>query len=161
MTDHVSYRHAQRFSALWLLLPISATALLLGVLAAPRTALEHGLGLAVALALPAAVLLLLGRLVIELRGPRLHWRFGYLGWPRWSVAIDDIERIEQTRSRALQGAGIKGLGSKRLYNVSLGGPALQLSMRDGRTILLGTPEPERLRSFIEARQTLPADATRR
>jgi len=29
---------------------------------------------------------------------------------------------------------------------------LQLTLRDGRTILLGTPEPGRLRSFIEARR---------
>ena len=112
MTDHVSYRHVQPFTALWLILPISAIASLLGFLAAPRTAIEQGLGLAVALALPVTLLLLLGRLVIELRGPRLHWHFGFLGWPRWSVALDDIERIERTRSRALHGAGIKGLGGK-------------------------------------------------
>ena len=163
MTTHVSYRHVQPFTALWLILPVSATAALLGVLAAPSGALGVGLGfgLALALAMPAALLLLLGRLVIELRGPRLHWSFGFIGWPRWSIALDDIEHIEQTRARALQGAGIKGLGRKRLYNVSLGGPALQLAMRDGRTILLGTPEPERLRSFIDARRTPLAEVTRR
>jgi len=148
MTIHPSYRHVQPFTMLWLSLPVGAAAAALGAWATPQA----GAALGFAAAVPAALLLTLGRLVIELRGPRLHWSFGYIGWPRWSVALEDIERIELTRARPIQGAGIKGLGRRRLFNVSMGGPALQLTLRDGRTILLGTPEPGRLRSFIEARR---------
>jgi hypothetical protein len=149
MTAHASYRHVQPFTMLWLLLPAGAAVAALGAWATPQA----GAALAFALVVPCAVLLLLGRLVIELRGDRLHWRFGFVGWPRWSVALDEIERIELTHARAIHGAGIKGLGRKRLFNVTMGGPALQLTLRDGRTILLGTPEPQRLRAFIEARQS--------
>jgi hypothetical protein len=52
------------------------------------------------------------------------------------------------------GSGIRGPVQHRLYNVTTGGPALRLHLRDGRTVTLGTPEPARLASFIEPR--LPA-----
>jgi hypothetical protein len=152
MTAHASYRHVQPFTMLWLVLPACAVAVALAAWTSPQARAA----LAFAIALPCALLILLGRLVIELRGDRLHWHFGFVGWPRWSVALDEIERIELTHARAIQGAGIKGLGRKRLFNVTMGGPALQLALRDGRTILLGTPEPQRLRGFIETRQSPPA-----
>lgn len=142
-----SYRHTQTFTLLWITLPLAALAAAAGALASRQTAPL----MIYALVLPA-LLLLFGRLVIELRGRRLHWSFGFLGWPRWSVALDEVERMEVTQARAIQGAGIKGLGRRRLYNVRMGGPVLQLELRDGRTIQLGTPEPQRLRSFIEARR---------
>lgn len=149
MTTYAAYRHVQPFVALWLILPLCAAVGALGAWITPQA----GIALGIALAIPVAILLLLGRLVIEVSGQRLHWTFGFVGWPRWSIALDEIERIESTRARAIQGAGIKGLGSKRLFNVTMGGPALQLDLRDGRTIALGTPEPQRLRGFIEARQS--------
>jgi hypothetical protein len=148
MTALASYRHVQPFTILWLVLPLGAVVGMLGASAAPQAALP----LAVATVLPCALLLLLGRLVIELRGQRLHWSFGFLGWPRWSVALDEIEHTEVTRPRAIQGAGIKGLRRNRLYNVTLGGPALRMTLRDGRTVTLGTPEPQRLAAFIAARK---------
>jgi hypothetical protein len=154
---HASYRQVQTFTLLWLTLPLAALVAGAGALAAPRSAPL----LIYALALPTLfvlLLVLLGRLVIELRGRDLHWSFGYVGWPRWQVALDEIERMEVTRSRALQGAGIKGLGRRRLFNVQMGGPVLQLDLRDGRTIQLGTPEPQRLRGFIEARGTVAPTA---
>jgi hypothetical protein len=52
------------------------------------------------------------------------------------------------------GSGIRGPAQHRLYNVTMGGTALRLHLRDGRTVTLGTPEPARLASFIEPR--LPA-----
>jgi hypothetical protein len=150
MTTPASYRHVQPFVVLWLLLPLGAVAAAAGVWAVPLG--RSPLAAAAAAACALLPLLLLGRLVIELRGERLHWTFGFVGWPRWSVPLDEIERLEPTKARAIQGAGIKGLGRKRLFNVTLGGPALQLSMRDGRTILLGTPEPQRLHAAIEAQR---------
>ena len=150
MTPHPSYRHVQPFLMLWLALPLGAAVAALGALVTPQAAI----GLGVALAIPALSLLLLGRLVIELDAQRLHWSFGFIGWPRWSLALDDIEHIELTHARAVQGAGIKGTGRQRLFNVTMGGPALQMVLRDGRVIVLGTPEPQRLRAFIEARRTV-------
>jgi hypothetical protein len=60
--------------------------------------------------------------------------------------------MERTHAAASRGAGIKGPRADRLYNATLGGPALRLTLHDGRVVTLGTPEPERLRAFIEARR---------
>jgi hypothetical protein len=148
--SHSAYRRAQPFTFLWvvLVLAVVATAVAAGLSGDPR----KGLVLAIVGTADAAVALLLGRLVIELRGQTLHWHFGFLGWPRWQVALHDIARVELTRVAAWRGAGIKGPRQRRLYNASLGGSALKLTMRDGREVTLGSPEPERLRAFIEARR---------
>lgn len=153
MDTHASYRHVQPFTALWVLLPLSTAATVMGVVVSQAPNASYTL--APALAIPLLLLLLMGRLVIELRGERLHWGFGFVGWPRWSVALAEIERLESTRARALQGAGVKGPRRHRLYNVTLGGPALQLGLKDGRTVTLGTPDAARLRAFIEARMPHP------
>lgn len=36
------------------------------------------------------MLLVLGRLVGSEHGLVLHWRYGWLGWPRWRLPLDDI-----------------------------------------------------------------------
>lgn len=143
------YRRDQPFLALWILLPLTALAVTVLALR-QRDAAVFGT-LSMAWALCAATLALLGRLSIELRGDVLHWSFGYLGWPRWHVGIDEIAHVEIGRPSAWRGAGIKGLGSNRLYNASMGGPALQLTLHDGRKITLGTPEPDRLDGALRAR----------
>lgn len=153
MTGPAAYRHVQLYTTLWLILPLAA-AVTLGV------ALVSGpldLSNAALLSLPVLLLalLLLGRLVIELDGPHLRWHFGYVGWPRWQLALADIRQVERSQAPSMAGSGIKGSRQKRLYNVTIGGPALLLTLHDGRTVMLGTPEPERLAAFIEARQPRP------
>lgn len=132
-----------------MLLPLTA-------LAVTALALKQGdaavLGtLAMAWALCAVTLVLLGRLSIKVCGDELHWSFGYFGWPRWQIGLGEIARTDIGRPSAWRGAGIKGLGSNRLYNASMGGPALQITLHDGRKITLGTPEPDRLDSALHAR----------
>jgi hypothetical protein len=149
MTALPSYRHAQPFTVLWVLLPISfAFTLFMAWMSNVMLAVE----LALLACLPLVLLLGLGRLVIELDGPALRWRFGWLGWPRWQVALADIVAVEKTRAPATAGSGIRVTRQGRLYNVTLGGPAVALTLRDGRRLLLGTPEPEKLAAFIEARR---------
>ncbi len=148
-----AYRHVQPFTVLWAVVPSSA--LLITALA-----LRHGhdgvIGvLALNWALCAAALALLGRLTIEVRGDALHWTFGYLGWPHWQVGLHEIARTEIGRPSVWRGAGIRGLGNDRLYNAAMGGPALRLTLRNGRRITLGTPEPERLEHALRAWQATP------
>ena len=143
------YRHDQPFRALWILLPLTALAVTALALR-QRDAAVLGT-LAMTWALCGATLALLGRLSIEVRGDALHWSFGYVGWPRWQLGIDEIARADIGRPSAWRGAGIKGLGSHRLYNAQMGGPALQLTLHDGRKITLGTPEPDRLDDALRAR----------
>jgi hypothetical protein len=141
----ISYRSTQALLGLWLILPLAATL----VMAATWNAAPPG-GRALTLALTLAPLVLLGRLVIELRGGTLHWRYGYVGWPRWHLAIDEISDINLTRGPSAH-AGIQFNRRQRVFTASLGSPAVEFTLRDGRRVLLGSPEPDRLARFIQAR----------
>lgn len=153
MNHPAAYRHVQNYSTLWIILLLTAAvtagvALATGPLDLSNTAL---------LSLPVllAALLLLGRLVIELDAQQLRWHFGYVGWPRWQLALADIRQVQRSHAPASAGSGIKGGKGKRLFNVTLGGPAVLLTLHNGHTVMLGTPEPERLAAFIEARLPPP------
>jgi hypothetical protein len=67
--------------------------------------------------------------------------------------LEDISQIEPVRASFAMGSGIRGPAQHRLYNVTMGGTALKLHLRDGRTVTLGTPEPQRLAGFIAPRLT--------
>ncbi len=142
---HISYRSTQAMLGLWLIMPLAAgLSLYLSWNAPPAWAR------ALVLAATLLPLFLLGRLVIEIRGGVLHWCYGFIGWPRWQLAIDDIIDIQPTRGPSMH-AGIQFNGKQRVYTASLGSPALEFSLRDGRRVLLGSPEPERLAQFIRVR----------
>ena len=148
-TIEVSYRSNQVFVGIWVML--------LGIWAWVAFDIwRRGDDQALAIILPAfaalfiAMLLVLGRLVIELRGLVLHWRYGWLGWPRWRLPLDDIADMQTARVGALQG-GIKFQKGQSLFSASLSGPALQFTRKGGHRIVLGSPEPERLAQFIRAR----------
>lgn len=150
MSSEISYRHTQVNRLLFVLTMVSATAVVAGVLLrGDRDDLGGFLliGLGVGWAL-----LSLGRLVIEIHDGALHWRFGFLPWPHWSLPLADITKMSPTQTTLAQGSGIRGKKRDRLYNVTLGGPALRLELQDGRVVTLGTPEPARLAAFIDARR---------
>jgi len=152
MTGLAAYRHVQTYTVLWIILTLSGLVTLgVAAMVGPAGATAGGLVAPPALPVLMVSLLLLDRLVIELDAQHLRWRFGYIGWPRWQLALVDIRRVERTRAPASAGSGIKGSKDKRLYNVTIGGPAVLLTLHDGRTVMLGTPEPERLAAVIEAR----------
>jgi hypothetical protein len=101
------------------------------------------------------VLLMVGRFTVSVGEGHLAWRFGELGWPRWKVALDTITSVEVTTSTAWEGWGIRRTRSGWLYNAS-GRQALRVNLRGGRTLRLGSDEPERLASFIRTRLSQPA-----
>lgn len=144
------YRHVQTYWMLWVILVATA-----GV-ATFTLSVEHASGSGEALggllimaASLGGSLLCLGRLVIELHTRELRWHFGYVGWPGWSVPLEQVTRTEIIRASYAWGSGIRGPRAHRLYNVTLGGPALRLHLRDGRTVMLGTPEPQRLQDILQ------------
>ena len=152
MTTSAAYRHVQTYWMLWVILIVTACfgALMISL----EEASGSGEALAGLLILAASLgvgLLCLGRLVIEVHAQELRWHFGYVGWPSWSVPLEQVTRVEVVRVSAAWGSGIRGPMQHRLYNVTMGGPALRLHLRDGRTATLGTPEPQRLAGFIQAR----------
>lgn len=149
MTTHTAYRHAQPYVMLWLVLAISCGAGAAIVWTAGGT--RALTGLATILLTLALGLLLLGRLVISVDNEALRWSFGFVGWPAWHTPLKDILSTEVARADVHFGSGIKGSMKHRQYNVVTSGPALRLYLMDGRQVTLGTPEPQRLQGFIEAR----------
>lgn len=153
MSSEISYRHTQVSTLTFVLTVLSTTAAVAAILWR-----GHGddFGGILIIGLTAIwVLLIFGRLTIEIHDGAVHWRFGFLPWPRWSVPLSEIRALAPTHTKMAQGAGIRGGKRDRLYNVTLGGPALRIERQDGRVVTLGTPEPMRLAAFIDARR-LPA-----
>lgn len=143
-SQELVWREVQPVWGLWavvlLVLPLlwwqaQPAALLLGLLALP---------------------LLLGRLLTEVRGDALVWRFGWLGWPRWRVPLDEIVAVEPARSSALEGWGIRFTRDGMLYNAH-GLQAVRLTLRSGRQLRLGSAEPARLAQALQPRIGVPGD----
>lgn len=87
------------------------------------------------------------RLTVCIEGERLRWAFGP-GWPRYSLALQDIATVESTRTTFWHGWGIHRVRGGWIYNIA-GRDALRITRRDGRQVLLGTDEPRRLKAALE------------
>lgn len=138
--DELVWREVQLVWGLWGIMP-SAAALLVWQLS------PGGLALGLLLLLP---LLGLGRLLTEVRGDALVWRFGWLGWPRWRVPLDQIVAVEAAHSTVLEGWGIRFTREGMLYNAH-GRQAVRLTLRSGRQLRLGTRETQRLLQALRPR----------
>jgi hypothetical protein len=143
------YRRRELYTVLWVLTVVIAVFVLvmLELQPAPRAGWVIGF----VLLLQGVLLALLGQLTVEVSATTLRWQFGWLGWPRWQVAIADIAALKVTRAPG-SGSGIRVVGNRRLYNTVIGGPVVEITLRDGRVVLLGSPEADRLAAFIEARR---------
>jgi len=143
-----SYAHSQWMWPLWVALPAASAA---GVIALLADLGPDDARVAIVVAVAGlAVLLVLGKLTVEIDDALLQWRFGLLGWPRWRLPLADIAAVEKAGSTLAEGWGIRRTREGMLYNAS-GRLAVRLRLRDGRTIRLGSDEPERLAAFIAAR----------
>jgi hypothetical protein len=149
------YSHTQAVKLLWaILLPVTVG---VGVSLLAEKGTAGWPGVALLLVVNVSLLLALGHFTVEVGEGRVEWRYGVLGWPRWAAALDQISAVEVTTSSALEGWGIRRTKTGMLYNAQ-GQQAVRLHMRDGRTLRLGSDEPERLAGFITAR--LPAATER-
>ena len=145
-----SYERSQVLWPLWVVLPACTIAVAMSLSAADPDELPWLL--AVFTAVPVVLLLALGRLQVQLDGQALEWRFGFLGWPRWRVAMADIESVEVVRTGWVTGWGIHRGKDGWIYNAS-GFDAVRLTLRDRRVIHLGSAEARRLASHIQERLT--------
>ena len=85
---------------------------------------------------------LFSTLTIEIDDKDLRWRFGLGVW-RKSVALADIVLASRVRNPWWYGFGIHLTPYGWLYNVG-GLDAVQIVLRDGRRVRLGTDEPDAL-----------------
>lgn len=158
MSSHPAYREVQVYRALWWVLPLTGLVSAAAVAADPKPG--AWVGATIAAVSLVGLLLCLGRLVIEVHGDAIRWSFGYLGWPRWSVALDQVTQVQAVRATSAWSSGIRGPSRSREYTVKIGGPGIRLFVNDGRSITLGTADPQRLIGFVEARLS-PPDRARR
>lgn len=143
-----AYSHSQSMKSIWLI--VAASALFVSVTVARLPDGSPVWPLAPVLLGHAALLLVFGTLTIELDAQGIEWRFGWLGKPRWQLALADIASVELARSSWLEGWGIRHTREGMLYNAH-GFAAIRLHLRNGRSLRLGSDEPERLKAFIESR----------
>jgi hypothetical protein len=85
-------------------------------------------------------------LTVRVSDRAVSWWFGP-GVFRKELPLTEIKTAEVTRTRLLEGWGIHRTSRGWLYNVS-GFDAVQITLHSGKRILLGTDEPDRLRSAI-------------
>lgn len=135
----VLYRHKQRGVTILAALGLGAVLCLLSaIVSAPHARLT--------LVLLAAVLgicaILFSSLTIELSESSLSWQFGP-GLLRKQVATSVIKNAIVTKTRLVNGWGVHFTSRGWLYNVS-GFDAVQVTLKSGKTFLLGTDEPEQL-----------------
>ncbi|WP_394779507.1 hypothetical protein [Undibacterium sp.] len=152
--SHPVYVESQFSSVLWMALPaVSVAGFLLKFNL--RDPAQREAAIAIIAAVNIIALALLGRLTVSVDATHLRWRFGFFGWPAWSVALADISAAEETRSRCVEGWGIKYTKQGMLYNAS-GTAAVRIHRRSGKSFRLGCSDPRRLLSFLEPRITLRA-----
>ena len=86
--------------------------------------------------------LLLGVMRLSVTPRELRVRF-WLGLPRRTVPIADIDTYRVTRSRMETGFGVSVKPMQGHYCMS-GPGAVNILLKNGRNLMIGTPEPEKL-----------------
>lgn len=138
------YEHRQVSWIPWL----AATAIAAGL--AIGWAMDPGVATAVWLIAPlaAAVLIAFGSLTVAIDHAELRWHFGPGVW-RKRLPLSDIASIEVTRTRFWEGWGIRWTSRGWLYNVA-GLDAVLVRRRDGKAVLIGSDEAQRLAAALES-----------
>lgn len=97
--------------------------------------------------LPLIVIIALySSLTVRVCSGKLIWYFGP-GLHKQVCSLSQIEHADIVNNKWWYGFGIRYLPNEKLYNVS-GLHAVRLKLSDGRTIRLGTDEPEELKQVI-------------
>jgi hypothetical protein len=94
----------------------------------------------------AIIGLIFSSLRIEVDANTLTWSFGLGVWTK-QIALEEIASVVPARNHWWYGFGIHRTPRGWLYNVS-GLDAVEICLRDGRTLRLGTDEPGKLVSAL-------------
>jgi hypothetical protein len=87
-------------------------------------------------------------LTVRIDRDALRLQFGP-GWPRRTIPLQQIQGIELTRTRWSDGMGLRLTSRGWLYNVG-GRDALLVRRVNGKAVLVGSDEPQRLKSALQA-----------
>lgn len=105
----------------------------------------------IALLTPLIFPILMGFMKVSVSTKELRLRFPF-GFPRRTVPIEEIDAFRVTRSWRETGFGISVKPSNGQYCIS-GPSGVSILLHNGRTLLIGTPDPERLVKAIEKART--------
>jgi Zn-dependent protease with chaperone function len=145
MSQPAIYRHTQFGKIIWLALIIAFVVSIIAVTLAGAAAV---LTLAVSGLLILLIGWIFGSLKVAVAGGDLSWWFGPGFWKK-RVAIDEIEVCEAVRNRWWWGWGIRYYVKGWLYNVSRL-DAVEITLKTGKRIRIGTDEPEALVAAIRS-----------
>lgn len=143
----VIYQRRQWLKALWISLPI-ITLIVFAFDFTGKSEQQFIYPLILLASINVVVLLILSSFRITLNEQYLKWEFGYLGLPRWKLNYEDISKLEVCESTWYEGWGIRLTTEGMLYNAS-GKKALRIYKKNGKTLRLGTPEPDVLMRNIQ------------
>lgn len=90
---------------------------------------------------------LFSSLTVTVTTNELTWHFGP-GWWRHSLERADIVSVRPVRTKWWYGFGIRRIPGGWLYNVS-GLDAVAIDREDGKTVFIGTDQPEQLSRALE------------
>ncbi|AZG73961.1 hypothetical protein [Shewanella livingstonensis] len=93
------------------------------------------------------VAILFSSLTIKLKEGKISWFFGPGFWNK-SLELSQIESARVVRTKWYCGLGIRLISTGWLYNVS-GLTAVELKLKNGTTVSLGTNDPDNLIKAIE------------
>jgi hypothetical protein len=85
-------------------------------------------------------------LTVEVDDNELRLVFGQ-GWFKKTFPLSEVQSVETVKTKPIQGWGVHFLGNGWLYNV-YGLDAVELTMADGRRVMVGTDEPNALANAI-------------
>jgi hypothetical protein len=143
-----TYQHSQVYAVIWWLVPLTTLGgALLGYLSGDP---DHPVGTAILLSMGALLMLVFGRLKVRLDDQSLRWHFGFLGWPRWKLPLSQIRQVAKCSVSGIGGSGIQRAGGHWVYSAG-GSHGVQLWLKDGRQLRLGSDDHERLKAAIEHR----------
>lgn len=89
---------------------------------------------------------------IEVSAGEVRWSFGPVFWKK-AIKIESIQQINPITLKWYYGLGIRYIGSGWLYTVS-GTSAIQITLKDGSKINLGTNDLNNLMNAIRSQLTL-------
>ncbi len=85
-------------------------------------------------------------LTIRVKQDTLEWSYG-LGFPRHRITLAKVEQVQITELSFLAGWGERHTPNTSIYQIS-GRDAVELTLKSGYRILLGTNEPAELAQAI-------------
>ncbi len=136
-----SYNHAQRSYFSLIIFAVVAAIFLPVAIAAPEPAWLKGLLFALA-GLFLAIGFVFSSLTVTADEQSLSWSFGSGFWKK-TIARSDIISVEAVTTKWWHGWGIRWTPDGWLYNVS-GFDAVAVTTRQGKTVMIGTDEPDAL-----------------